>query len=57
MFSIFERERMRQSMSRGRARREGATESEAGSMLSAQNLTGGLNSQTMRSGPEPKLDA
>ena len=52
---IFERERDRQtdrqSMSGGRAERDGDTESEEapGSELSAQSLTQGSNSQTVRS--------
>ena len=45
-FIIFERERERkQSMSRG-GQRERETESEAGSELSAQSPTWGLNSET-----------
>ena len=53
--SIFETER--DSMSRGGAEGEGDRESEAGSELSAQSLMWGLNSQTMKSRPEPKSDA
>ena len=39
----------RQSGSGGEAEREGDTESEAGSKMSAQSPTRGSNSQTMRS--------
>ena len=46
---IYFLETKRQSMSRGGAEREGATESEAGSELAAQSLTLGSNSQTTRS--------
>ena len=52
-----ERERARQSTSRGGAEREGDTESEAGSRLSAQSPTRGSNPHTVRSWPELKLDA
>ena len=41
--------RQRESMNRRGSEREGDTESEAGSRLSAQSLTRGSNSQTMRS--------
>ena len=41
----------------GEGQREGDTESEASSGLSAQSLMGGSNSRTVRSSPEPKLDA
>ena len=43
-------------MSRGGAEREGDTESEAGSKLSAQSPTQGSNPRTVRSCPEPKSD-
>ena len=46
---IFERDRDRHTVSRGRADREGDTESEAGSELSAQSPTQGSNPQTVRS--------
>ena len=46
---LFLRQRERQSVSGGEAEREGDTESEAGSELSAQNPTWGSNSQTSRS--------
>ena len=50
-----ERETDRQSMSRRGAERQGDTESEQapGSELSAQNLTWGSNSRTVKSWPEP----
>ena len=50
-------DRERQSMNGGGSEREGDTEAEAGSELSAQNLTRGSNSQTMRSWPEPNSKA
>ena len=54
---IFERKRggtcVRVSM-QGRAEREREGESQAGSALSAQSQMWGLNSQTVRSWPEPK---
>ena len=53
MLFIFERDRERQSASGGRAESEGDTESEAGSRLWAVSS----NPLTVRSWPEPKLDA
>ena len=45
-------------MQEGREReREGDTESEAGSTLSARSPMWGSNQRTMRSGPEAKSDA
>ena len=47
-------------MSRGEAGRQRHTQNPKqapGSALSAQNLTWGSNSQTVRSTPEPKSDA
>ena len=51
MFIIFERERERQSVSRGGAEREGDTEwkQAPGSELSAQSPTQGSNPRTVRS--------
>ena len=48
---IFERERERQSVNRGEAEREGDQnlKQAPGSKLSAQSLTWGLNSRTVRS--------
>ena len=45
---IFKRERQRQCMSVGGVEREGDTESEAGSQLSAQSLMWGSNPRTQR---------
>ena len=59
MFTYF-RERDRQNMSGGGAERERETQNPKqapGSELSAQSPMRGLNSQTLRSGPEPKSDA
>ena len=44
----------RQCVSRGVAEKEGDTEPQAGSRLSAQSLMRGSNSRTVRSRPEPK---
>ena len=47
---VFEREReMMMMMSRGGAEREGDRRSEVGSVLTAESLIRGLNSQTVRS--------
>ena len=46
--------RERDTESRGGADREGDTEAQAGSTPSAQSLTWGSNSRTVRSCPEPK---
>ena len=46
---LFLRERKRMRVSRGGVEREGDTESEAGSRLSAESLMQGLNPQTVRS--------
>ena len=56
--SLCLREREREREREGGAEREGDTESESSlqSDLSAQNVTRGLNSQTVRSCPEPKSD-
>ena len=46
---IFERRRKSMHVNRGEAEREGDRGSEAGSVLTAESLMWGLNSQTVRS--------
>ena len=54
MYLFWERERERSSGGGAERERERERNSQAGSALSAQSLTHGLNSQTVRSWPEPK---
>ena len=59
MFTYFLRERERERVSWGGAEREGdkRAKAEAGCALTAGSPMWGLNSQTVRSCPEPKSDA